>query len=206
MKIKHLKSFNYSKKMRNNQKIQFLIIHYTGMQSARVSLKRLVNLKFKVSAHYFLDRKGNIIKLVDENKVAWHAGKSKWKNIKNLNNYSIGIEVQNQGHQIRYQKFTKKQINSLIKLIKILKRKYKIKNYNILGHSDIAPLRKIDPGEKFPWEMLSKKGIGFWYPKIISRKNSLQNHLKKRIFFKNIYKIDTGISKFQRSNHQTLKL
>ena len=72
------------------------------MQSARVSLKRLVNLKFKVSAHYFLDRKGNIIKLVDENKVAWHAGKSKWKNIKNLNNYSIGIEVQNQGHQIQY--------------------------------------------------------------------------------------------------------
>ena len=208
MKIKHLKSLNYSKKMRNNQKIQFLIIHYTGMQSARVSLKRLVNLKFKVSAHYFLDRKGNIIKLVDENKVAWHAGKSKWKNIKNLNNYSIGIEVQNQGHQIRYQKFTKKQINSLIKLIKILKRKYKIKNYNILGHSDIAPLRKIDPGEKFPWEMLSKKGIGLWYPKIISGKNSLQNHLKKRIFFKNIYKIGYRyfkISKEQSSDSKIVK-
>ena len=134
MKIKHLKSFNYSKKMRNNQKIQFLIIHYTGMQSARVSLKRLVNLKFKVSAHYFLDRKGNIIKLVDENKVAWHAGKSKWKNIKNLNNYSIGIEVQNQGHQIRYQKFTKAKNQSVYvsQYIKITKSKtYKPLNIQV---------------------------------------------------------------------------
>ena len=92
--------------------------------------------------------------MVDENKIAWHAGKSKWKNFINLNNSSIGIELVNRGHRWGYQSFTKKQINQLVHICKKLKKKYGIKNLNILGHSDIAPFRKIDPGEKFPWKTL----------------------------------------------------
>ena len=121
------------------------------MQSARVSMNKLKNPKSKVSCHYLIDRNGAIFRMVEDNKIAWHAGKSKWKNTKNLNKYSIGIEIQNKGHFIQIQNFPKKQIFSLIKLIKKLMKKYKIKKENILGHSDIAPLRKIDPGEKFPW-------------------------------------------------------
>ena len=95
--------------------------------------------------------------------VAWHAGKSNWKNYKSLNKYSIGIEINNPGHDFNYKKFSKKQIQSLIKLSKILIKKYKINSKNILGHSDIAPERKKDPGEKFPWKQLSKGGIGLWH-------------------------------------------
>ena len=90
--------------------------------------------------------------MVDENKVAWHAGKSKWKKFNNLNKFSIGIELVNKGHKFKYENFSFSQVNKLIKLCKKLKQKYKIKPQNFLGHSDIAPLRKIDPGEKFPWK------------------------------------------------------
>ena len=100
--------------------IRFLIIHYTGMQSTRVSLKRLKNPKSKVSCHYLIDRNGQILRMVEDVKIAWHAGRSKWKNFSNLNKYSIGIEIQNKGHFISYESFTKKQIFSLIQLIKNL--------------------------------------------------------------------------------------
>ena len=149
MKIKINKSANFSKKTRVLRDIKYLIIHYTGMQSARVSMKRLKNPNSKVSCHYFINRSGDIYKMIDENKVAWHAGKSRWKNIKNLNKYSIGIEIQNKGHSINYQNFPKKQISSLITLIKSLFKKYKIKKNNVLGHSDIAPLRKKDQARNF---------------------------------------------------------
>ena len=95
--------------------------------------------------------------------VAWHAGKSKWKNYKSLNRYSIGIEISNPGHEFNYKKFSNRQIQSIIKLSKILIKKYKIKPKNILGHSDIAPERKKDPGEKFPWKELAKRGVGIWH-------------------------------------------
>ena len=189
MKLKLNKSMNFSKKPRSTKKIRFLIIHYTGMQSARVSMNRLKNPKFKVSCHYFLERSGAIFKMVDDNRVAWHAGKSKWKDLKNLNKYSIGIEIQNKGHTINYQNYPKKQILSLIKLIKILKKKYKIRNENILGHSDIAPLRKLDPGEKFPWSFLSTKGVAIWYPKFKLKNYNFENKKRRAVFFKNIYKI-----------------
>ena len=107
MKIKVNKSVNFSKKTRSSRDIKYLIIHYTGMQSARVSMRKLKNPKSKVSCHYFIDRNGDIYKMIDDNKIAWHAGKSKWKNIKNLNKYSIGIEIQNKGHFINYQNFQK---------------------------------------------------------------------------------------------------
>ncbi len=189
MLINSNKSLNYSKKSRKLRNIEFLIIHYTGMQSTRASLQRLKNPKSKVSCHYFITKNGVIYRMVEDNKVAWHAGKSKWMNKTNLNKYSLGIEIQNKGHQFGYEKFTKKQISALIQLLKILVKKYKIKKNNILGHSDIAPLRKIDPGENFPWKLLSKKGLALWYKNFKFKKNSNKSKIKRKIFFRNIHKI-----------------
>ena len=163
MKIETNFSPNYSKNIRPVQKIKFVIIHYTGMQSEIESVNRLKNPKHKVSCHYLINRKGKIIQMVKDRYIAWHAGKSKWKKFKNLNTYSLGIELVNKGHKFGYQTFSAKQIKSLIQLCKTLKKKYSIKKENFLGHSDIAPLRKIDPGEKFPWKELSIHNIGKWY-------------------------------------------
>ena len=159
MKISILNSPNHSAKSRIKNNIKFIVIHYTGMQSERVCIRRLTSKSSEVSTHYLINRKGSITRLVDEKKTAWHAGKSKWKNSINLNNQSIGIELVNKGHQFGYEKFSKKQITNLILLCKRLVKKYKIKKQNIVGHSDIAPLRKKDPGEKFPWFLLAKKKI-----------------------------------------------
>ena len=187
MKIIPSFSPNYSSKTRPKGDIKFLIIHYTGMQSEIESIKRLQNPKFKVSCHYLINRKGKIIQMVKEKKIAWHAGESRWKKFKNLNNYSIGIELVNKGHQFGYQNFSRQQISSLIKLCTKLKKKYLIKKENFLGHSDIAPLRKADPGEKFPWKKLSKSKIGKWYAKF---NNKIEVNPKKMeaLFFKNLQK------------------
>ena len=114
-----------------------------------MNLWRLKNPKFKVRCHYLINRKGQIFQLVRDKNIAWHAGKSKWQRFKNLNKNSLGIELVNKGHQFGYQSFSNVQIKNLIKLCKKLKKKYSIKKENFLGHSDIAPLRKIDPGENF---------------------------------------------------------
>mgnify|MGYP000196282610 CR=1 FL=1 len=192
MNLTSIKSPNFSKKTRNINKIRFLIIHYTGMQSMRASIKRLTSIKHKVSCHYLINRQGKIFQMVEDRKIAWHAGKSKWGKLKNLNSNSIGIELVNKGHKFGYQKFSRKQISALVKLCFKLKIKYKIKNRFILGHSDIAPLRKSDPGEKFPWLKLQKRKIGIWYS--LSKQDSLLfKKLSKKdirkIFFKNLYKI-----------------
>jgi len=162
MKIKHLKSPNYihCNKRRN---IHSVIIHYTGMRSLQSAVERLLSKKNEVSSHYLISRNGKIIQLVKDNNIAWHAGISNWFKFKNLNNNSIGIELENKGHQYGYQAFPNKQIVQLIKILKILKRKFKIKNINITGHSDIAPNRKIDPGEKFPWKKLYKNDLAIWH-------------------------------------------
>ena len=139
---------NFSKKRGNKRQIKFVIIHYTGMQSEIESIDRLKNIKSKVSCHYLINRKGKIIQMVLDKNIAWHAGKSKWKKFTNLNNKSIGIELVNRGHRFGYQNFTKVQIKKLIILCKKLKIKYRVKKENFLGHSDIAPFRKIEPGEK----------------------------------------------------------
>jgi len=189
MIIKALYSSNFSTKTRTYKDIKLIVIHYTGMQSKIESIKRLLSPKHKVSCHYLIDRKGQILKMVDENKVAWHAGKSKWKNFINLNKNSIGIEIVNKGHALGYEKFTFQQINSLIQICKNLKKKYKIKNSNIVGHSDIAPLRKKDPGEKFPWKKLQKNKIGIWYKKLQFKSKRLADKKVEKLFFKNIFKI-----------------
>ena len=193
MKIISDYTVNHSKKIRSKKKIKFVIIHYTGMQSEIESIKRLKNPKDKVSCHYLINRKGNVIQMVKDLNIAWHAGKSKWKGFKDLNKDSIGIELVNKGHKFCYQKFTNFQIKSLIKLCKKLKKKYKILDNNFLGHSDIAPLRKTDPGEKFPWKKLSKYQIGNWYDekdmiKILHINQHKKNTIKN-FFFKNLHKI-----------------
>ena len=191
------KIFNYSpnfelKKRRKNQ-IQFLILHYTGMKKETKAIKRLTNSKFKVSSHYFIKANGEIIVLVPDLYIAWHAGKSYWKNFKYLNKNSIGIEISNPGHEYNYKNFSDKQIKSVLKLIKYLIKKYKIKSSNILGHSDIAPTRKKDPGEKFPWRLLAQKKIGVWHsiPKITLKKNRLKlvDSKLEQYFFKKLLKI-----------------
>ena len=161
------------------------------MQSERLCIRRLIKKSSKVSTHYLITRKGSITRMVDEKKTAWHAGKSKWKNLINLNSQSIGIELVNKGHQFGYENFSNKQITNLILLCKSLVKKYKIKNQNIVGHSDIAPLRKKDPGEKFPWHLLSKKKIGYWYntSKADLKNKDLSKSDLRNFFFNNLYKI-----------------
>ena len=189
MKIKIVKSPNYTIKKTSKKKIKFIVLHYTGMQSERVSIERLTNKNSQVSSHYLINRKGEIIKMIDEKYIAWHAGKSKWKNFINLNDQSIGIELVNKGHQLGYENFSKKQISKLVLLCKNLIKKYKIKKTNILGHSDIAPLRKVDPGEKFPWKLLFKKKIGTWYNISKIKIHNLNKMKLRKLFFTNLSKI-----------------
>ena len=127
------------------------------MKSENAAIKRLTNKNSKVSCHYFIKNNGEIIKIVPDLYIAWHAGISSWKKDIFLNSNSIGIEISNPGHEYGYKNFNKNRLNQLLSLSKKLKKKYKIKKENILGHSDIAPLRKKDPGEKFPWKLLLKK-------------------------------------------------
>ena len=181
MKIKRLYSFNFDKKKRSNKSIKNIVIHYTGMQSARESLLRLCNPSSKVSSHFVIDQDGKVYRLVQDSQIAWHAGKSCWGNYKNLNKNSIGIELVNKGHKFGYTKFKKKQLLSLIKICKSLIKKYKIKKKYIVGHSDIAPLRKIDPGEKFPWKRLADRGIGMWFN---SKHGSFKKYRNIKIFEK----------------------
>jgi len=141
---------------------RLLVFHYTDMRTAKEALDRLTDPESKVSAHYLIDEDGTIYRLVEDNKRAWHAGVSGWRGQANLNDESIGIELANPGHQYGYHLFPETQIKALIGLSKHLIEKYTIMPENIVGHSDIAPLRKKDPGELFPWQYLATQGIGLW--------------------------------------------
>ena len=193
---------NFSTTRRNPKKIKYIIFHYTGMRSENKAINRLLNVKSKVSCHYFIKKNGKIVLMVPENYEAWHAGKSNWGKKNSLNKNSIGIEISNKGHQFGYQKFTKTQILSLINLSKYLIAKYNIKKNNILGHSDIAFDRKKDPGEKFPWKILSRRGIGIWHnvnQKKLKRfrKQKINNYDKKKIinFLRKIGYFTNNLSK-----------
>ena len=181
---------NFDTTKRTPKQIKFIIFHYTGMKKEFDSINRLTSTLSKVSSHYFIKNNGQIITLVPDLYIAWHAGVSSWKNYKFLNKHSIGIEISNPGHEFNYKKFSKKQIKSILRLSKFLIKKYKIKSQNILGHSDIAPTRKKDPGEKFPWEYLSSNKIGIWHK--LSKKKLEQyrylktNDLEKNLFYKNL--------------------
>ena len=184
---------NFERKKRNQNQIKFIIFHYTGMKKESEAIKRLTNIESKVSSHYLIKNNGEIVVIVPELYEAWHAGVSSWKNYMSLNKHSIGIEICNPGHSFNYKKFSKKQIQSIKKLSKFLIKKYKINPKNIIGHSDIAPTRKKDPGEKFPWKYLAKFGVGKWHS--LSKKTLIKNrrieiNLKdKKKFFNNLSKI-----------------
>ena len=125
---------NFNSKKRTYKKIKFIIIHYTGMKKESEAINRLSNIQSEVGCHYFIKNNGDIVTLVPDLYVAWHAGKSLWKNYKSLNKNSIGIEISNPGHQHKYKKFSNKQISSLLRLSKFLIKKYNINLVNILGH------------------------------------------------------------------------
>jgi N-acetylmuramoyl-L-alanine amidase len=139
-----------------------LVLHYTGMQSAGAALARLTDPAAKVSAHYFIDEDGKTLQLVADDKRAWHAGVSSWRGQSDVNSLSLGIELVNPGHEFGYRPFPNAQIAALEKLCASLMNEYNILPGNVLAHSDVAPGRKQDPGELFPWEILSAKGIGLW--------------------------------------------
>ena len=183
---------NFNSKKRSSKKIKFIIIHYTGMNSETKALSRLTNIQSEVSSHYLIKNNGEILSLVPDLYIAWHAGKSSWKNFQSLNNSSIGIEISNSGHDFNYKKFSKKQIQSILKLTKFLIKKYKLDRKDILGHSDIAPNRKKDPGEKFPWQYLAKHKIGLWHtlPLEILKKNRMKKieFINRKYFYNNLYK------------------
>ena len=183
----------FKTKIRSNKGIKIIVIHYTGMQSEVDALNRLTDFKSKVSCHYLINEKGQIISIIPDNYTAWHAGKSRWGKLSSLNKYSIGIELVNPGHNFGYKKFGKKQISALIQLIKKLIKKYNINKKNIVGHSDIAPLRKKDPGEKFPWKILAKSNIGIWHnlkqKKLMKNRKKKILKMEKLIFFKFLNKI-----------------
>ena len=188
---------NFENKKRKPNQIKFIIFHYTGMKNEINAIERLTSTESKVSSHYLIKNNGEIVIMVPDLYEAWHAGVSSWKNLKSLNKHSIGIEISNPGHNFNYKYFSKKQIQSIKKLSKLLIKKYKIDKKNILGHSDIAPDRKKDPGEKFPWEYLAKFKICKWHS--LSQKTLLENRgkkttlLDKKIFYFNLSKIGYSI-------------
>ena len=188
---------NFNPKKRPSKQIKFIIFHYTGMKSESIALERLTDIQSEVSCHYLIKNNGEIVKMVPDSYTAWHAGESSWKSYKSLNQNSIGIEITNPGHEHGYKKFSQKQITSLLKLSKFLIKKYKINPKNILGHSDIAVLRKKDPGEKFPWEYLSKNRIGIWHTLnkqyLIKNRKLKISKIEEDIFLKNLFKV--GYSK-----------
>jgi len=188
--INYSPNLNHKKRLKKN--IRFIIIHYTGMKSEKAAIDRLTNIQSEVSSHYFINKNGSITLLVPELYIAWHAGKSKWKDKSFLNKNSIGIEITNPGHRFEYKNFTNKQINSIVILIKYLLNKYKISRKNVLGHSDIAPDRKKDPGEKFPWEHLAKKKLSIWHN---IRQQELKSLRKKRCSKIEKYKFSQNLIK-----------
>ena len=203
---------NFDHKKRDKKKIKYLIYHYTGMKNDKLAIKKLTSFNSNVSCHYYITKSGKLIQMVPDLFVAWHAGESYWGNDKSINYNSIGIEISNPGHGNGYRNFSDKQIKCLIRISKLIIKKYNIDKNKILGHSDIAPLRKIDPGEKFPWKFLNKKKIGVWHNvsseklKSLRKKNSEENssefinYLKKigyNIGYSNLNELKKIIKVFQ---------
>jgi N-acetylmuramoyl-L-alanine amidase len=142
------------------QSVDILMMHYTGMQTGGAALERMCDSEAKVSAHYMVEEDGRIFQLVDEEKRAWHAGVASWRGNTNINARSIGIEIVNLGHEWGYHEFSEAQIKAVISLSKEILNRHDIPARNVIGHSDVAPMRKQDPGELFPWQRLAAEGIG----------------------------------------------
>ena len=141
-----------------------LLLHYTGMETAERARAWLCNPESGVSCHYLVDEDGRIVQMVDEGLRAWHAGQSLWQGDSDTNSRSIGIEIHNPGHTLDYRDFPMAQMEAVIALCRDILGRHAIAPRNVLAHSDVAPLRKIDPGERFDWAMLHRAGIGHWVP------------------------------------------
>lgn len=140
-----------------------IVLHYTGMQSAQAAIDRLCDPEAKVSAHYVVDEDGSITQLVDEERRAWHAGRGSWQGETDCNAASIGIEIVNPGHEFGYRDFPDAQVASVIELVSDIRSRWTVPDARIIGHSDLAPDRKEDPGERFPWKRLAGAGHGLWF-------------------------------------------
>lgn len=160
-RIVECRSPNYDERP-EGARIDMLVLHYTGMKSAEEALARLCDPEAKVSAHYTIDRDGRVYRHVPEEFRAWHAGISYWAGERNINGCSIGIEIVNPGHEFGYEPFAKPQIAALLDLAGDIVERHRIPPARVLGHSDVAPARKEDPGELFPWSQLADFGIGIW--------------------------------------------
>ena len=159
--MEFLPSPNFNER-RTGAKVEHLILHYTGMREAAEAISHLRNRDSQVSAHYVVDTDGHILQLVDEAQRAWHAGVSFWEGKTDLNSTSIGIEIVNPGHEFGYVPFPDAQIKSVIELCHGILSRHAILPRHVLAHSDIAPTRKMDPGELFPWQWLAESGIGIF--------------------------------------------
>lgn len=136
--------------------ISMIVLHYTGMETGEAAIERLRDPAAKVSSHYLVAEDGTVLRMVDEDKRAWHAGRSHWRGVKDINSASVGIEIVNPGHELGYRPFPDEQIAAVIRLVHEIKDRYDITRGNVVGHSDIAPARKQDPGELFPWGKLAR--------------------------------------------------
>ncbi len=136
--------------------VTMIVLHYTGMRDAESAIARLRDPEAKVSSHYVIAEDGTALRLVADDKRAWHAGKSHWRDVRDVNSASIGIEIVNPGHEFGYRPFPEEQIDVVVRLVAELKDRYEVTRGNVVGHSDIAPARKRDPGELFPWHKLAR--------------------------------------------------
>jgi N-acetylmuramoyl-L-alanine amidase len=149
--------------------VSMVVLHYTGMQTAAEAIERLCDPAAEVSAHYLIDEDGTVIRLVDEDKRAWHAGRASWRAITDINSASIGIELVNPGHEFGYRPFPKVQMEALLPLLADIVKRHDIPRANVVGHSDVAPARKQDPGELFDWDLLARYRLTLAKPELTMR-------------------------------------
>jgi len=144
--------------------VSMVVLHYTGMETAAAALERMCNPAAEVSAHYMIDEDGTVTQLVDEAHRAWHAGKSYWRGVTDVNSASVGIELVNPGHEFGYRPFPEAQLEALLPLLADIVKRHDVPRANVVGHSDVAPARKQDPGELFPWEDLARHRLALPVP------------------------------------------
>ncbi|WP_379547922.1 N-acetylmuramoyl-L-alanine amidase [Qipengyuania sp. DSG2-2] len=155
--------------------ISMLVIHYTEMENAAVAIDRLCDPEAQVSAHYLISEEGEVTRLVPEEKRAWHAGQAYWRGHKDVNSASIGIELDHPGHALGYREFADAQFEALVPLVARIVKEHDIPRANVIGHSDVAPARKIDPGELFPWDRLAEYGLCLAKPEHLEQGDPFDN-------------------------------
>lgn len=181
-------------------KVRFVVLHYTGMETGAAALARMRDPDAQVSAHYMVEENGDVYALVDEDKRAWHAGVSSWRGESDINSASIGIEIVNGGHDFGLPDFPDVQITAVIALLQAVMRRHCLAPRDVIGHSDIAPGRKNDPGEKFPWRRLADAGCAIWPDPKHSDDGDVEGQLR-RIG----YSLDPGLKAVVRAFQQRVR-